>query len=155
MHCGFLSRDIFEALDFRTVVSHEQPELANPVGLDGIFQAYRPPYFPTMDAAVDALLNPLLRHAPAQPEHVPYLMSDAEHRSGTVEITEEGIACTKSICNYIYETYGRFPGSLDAMHLMWFLQAHHLDTDYYDRFFHPGTYGRTHAAPGRGPASVR
>jgi hypothetical protein len=146
MHCGFLSRDIFKALGFRTVVPHEQPDLANPVGLDGIFEAYCPPYFPTMDAAVDALLTPLLRHVPAQPGHVPYLMPDAEHRSGTVEITEEGIACTKSICNYIYETYGRFPGSLDAMHLMWFLQAHHLDTHYYDRFFRPGAYGRTHAA---------
>src|SRR5262249_28362722 len=112
MHCGFLSRDIFKVLGFRTVVPREPPELANPVGLDGIFQAYCPPYFPTMDTAVDALLTPLLRRAPAQPGHVPYLMPDAEHRSGTVEITEEGIACTKSICNYIYETYGRFPGGL-------------------------------------------
>jgi len=94
-----------------------------------------------MDAAVDAVLAPLLRDAPAQPEHVPYLMSDVEHRSGTVEITEEGIACTKAICNYIYETYGRFPGSLDAMHLMWFLQVHHLDTDFYDTFFSSGAYG--------------
>ena len=32
------------------------------------------------------------------------------------------------------------------MHLMWFLQAHHLDTDYYDKFFRPGAYGPTHAA---------
>ena len=23
-----------------------------------------------------------------------------------------------------------FPGNVDAMHLMWFMQAHHLDTDY-------------------------
>jgi len=75
---------------------------------------------------------------PAQPGYAPYLMPDAEHHNSTVEISHEGIACTKLICNYIYETYGRFPGSLDAMHLMWFMQAHHLDTDYYDRFFRPG-----------------
>jgi hypothetical protein len=42
-------------------------------------------------------------------------MSDAEHGDGTVEITEEGIACTKAICNYIYETYGRFPGSVGCL----------------------------------------
>jgi hypothetical protein len=34
----------------------------------------------------------------------------------------------------------------DFRHLMWFMQAHHLDTDYYDRFFRPGAYGTTHAA---------
>jgi hypothetical protein len=151
MHCGFLSRDVFKALGFTTVVPHETPVLANPVGLDGVFQAYCPPYFPDMDAAVDAVLTPLLRPSiasagPAQPGPVPYLMSDAEHRDGTVEISDEGIACTKAVCNYIYETYGRFPGGLDAMHLMWFLQAHHLDADYYDRFFRSGALGPTHAA---------
>jgi hypothetical protein len=146
MHCGFLSRDVFEALGFRTVVPSGQSVLSNPVGLDGIFQAYCPPYYPSMDAAVDALLTPLLReNASAQAGYAPYLMTDAEHHNGTVEISDEGIACTKAICNYIYETYGRFPGSLDAMHLMWFMQAHHLDTDYYDRFFRPGAYGLTYA----------
>jgi hypothetical protein len=151
MHCGFLSRDVFKALGFTTVIPRDQPVLANPVGLDGIFQAYCPPYFPNMDAAVEAVLTPLLRQSPssvtpAQPRHVPYLMSDEEHHSGAVEISDEGIACSKAVCNYIYETYGRFPGSLDAMHLMWFMQAHHLDTDYYDMYFRSGAYGPTHAA---------
>jgi hypothetical protein len=50
------------------------------------------------------------------------------------------------VCNYIFDTYGRFPGTIDAMHLMRMLQAHHLDTDFYDRFFRPGAYGATHAA---------
>ena len=77
---------------------------------------------------------------------VPYLISDAEHRDAVVAISEEGIACTKAVCNYIHQTYGRFPGNVDAMHLMWFMQAHHLDTDYHDRFFRPGAYGATHAA---------
>jgi hypothetical protein len=40
MHCGFLSRDVFKALGFTTVIPREQPVLANPVGLDGVFQAY-------------------------------------------------------------------------------------------------------------------
>jgi hypothetical protein len=146
MHCGFLSRDVFKALGFRTVVPNDQLVLANPIGIDGVFQGYCPPYFPSMDAAVDTLLTPLMRERFAPPECVPYLISDAEHRAGTVEISDEGIACTKAICNYIYETYGRFPGTLDAMHLMWLMQVHHLDIDYYDRFFRGGAYGPTHAA---------
>src|SRR5262249_7871071 len=31
----------------------------------------------------------------------------------------------------IYESYGRFPGGMDAMHLMWFIQVHHIGTDFY------------------------
>ena len=152
MHCGFLSSDVLGALDFRTVVPRGMAALANPVGLDGVFEACCPPYYPSMDAAVDAVLDPMSRkhQAPAGVSQsrgpVPHLVSEAEHREGTVEITAEGIACTKAICNYIYNTYGRFPGGVDAMHLMWFMQAHHLDTDYYDKFFRPGAYGPTHAA---------
>jgi hypothetical protein len=32
------------------------------------------------------------------------------------------------------------------MHLMWVMQAHHIDTEYYGRFFGPGAYGPAHAA---------
>ena len=71
---------------------------------------------------------------------------DARLERFAAEIIEEGIACTKSVCNYIYNTYGRFPGSVDAMQLMWFMQAHHLDIEYYDRFFRPGAYGATHGS---------
>ena len=50
-------------------------------------------------------------------------------------IANPGIACAKSVCRYIYETYGRFPACVDAMHLMWFMQAHHLDVGYYRRHY--------------------
>src|SRR5262245_36990618 len=87
-----------------------------------------------------------MREKSAPPGCVPYLISDAEHRAGAVGISDAGIACTQAICNYIYQTYGRFPGSLDAMHLMWLIQVHNLDTDYYYRFVRPGVYGPTTAA---------
>jgi hypothetical protein len=115
-----------------------------------------------MDAAVDALFSRTQRE-PTAP--VPHRISDEEHRAGTVSVSAEGRACTKAVCNYIYDTYGRFPGAIDAMHLMWVMQAHHIDTDYYDRFFRPGAYGSTHAVhiwcapcrrpPLEGPPSAR
>jgi hypothetical protein len=147
-HCGFVSREIFAALGFTMVVPDETPLLGNPVGIAGVFEAYCPPFFPSMDAAVEAVLRPYAHNADAAEASTPsaYLMSDAEHRRSTVSVSEEGIACTKAVCKYIYETYGRFPGNLDAMHLMWFFQAHHIDTDFYDRFFRPGAYGPAHAA---------
>jgi hypothetical protein len=142
MHCGILAQGIFDTLGFTTIAPNAG--LPNPVGLDGVFQAYSPPWFDSMDAAVDAALAPLL---PVEPPSgpVPYLISDAEHRDGAVAVSAEGIACTKTVCNYIWDTYGRFPATTDAMHLMWLMQAHHLDTGFYDRFFRPGAYGATHA----------
>ena len=77
---------------------------------------------------------------------MPYRISRYEHRDTAVAASEEGIACTMAVCNYIHQTYGRFPATVDTMHLMWLMQTHHLGTDYYDRFFRPGAYGSTHAA---------
>jgi hypothetical protein len=150
MHCGFFSREVFEALGFRVSAANARASLPNPVGCDGIFEAYCPPYFASMDAAVDAVLTPLLgtsgtSEAARGRYPAPHLLTEAEHRDGAVAITAEGIACTKAVCNYIHEVYGRFPGGIDAMHLMWFMQVHHLDTDFYDKFFRPGAYGATHA----------
>jgi hypothetical protein len=144
-HCGFLSLEILERMGFRIVAANGGAAFGNPIGLDGVFEASCPPYHPTMDAAVDAVLAP---QSPGSKETgpVPHRISEAEHRAGTVRLSAEGLACTKAICNYIHYTYGRFPGGTDAMHLMWVMQAHHIDTDYYDRLFGPGAYGPAHAA---------
>ena len=45
-----------------------------------------------------------------------------------------------------YDTYGRFPATVDAMHLMWFMQVHHLDLAFYETFFKAGVCGKTHLA---------
>jgi hypothetical protein len=52
---------------------------------------------------------------------------------------DEVIACTKDICTYIYERHGRFPAHCDAIYApgVW-LQAHHLDLNYYDTLFKDG-----------------
>src|SRR5262249_30047890 len=115
--------------------------LGSPGGQDGVLEASRPPYHANMDAAVDAVLAPPSRRS-KEAGPVPYRMSEAEHRAGTIRISAEGLACTKAICSYIHDTYGRFPGSTDAMHLMWVMQAHHIDSDYYDRFAAPVAWGR-------------
>jgi hypothetical protein len=144
-HCGFLSLEILERMGFRIMAANGAATCSNPIGLDGVFEGSCPPYHVSMDAAVDAALAPPPRGS-KEAGPVPYRMSEAEHRAGTIRISAEGLACTKAICNYIHDTYGRFPGSTDAMHLMWMIQAHHIDTDYYDRFFGPGAYGPEHAA---------
>jgi hypothetical protein len=142
-HCGFLSLEILERMGFR--IARSTGALPNnPVGIDGVFEASSPPYHATMDAAVEAALVSYSRND--APTVVPHRMSEAEHQAGAMRrLSEEGLTCTKAICNYIFETFGRFPGGTDAMQLMWAFQAHHIDTDYYDRFFGPGAYRPTHA----------
>ncbi len=149
MHCGFLSLPVLEQLGFRTVSAGTTPSLPNPVGLDGVFEGHCPPYFADMDAAVDAAvarIRPTPADRPGQAGATPYAMADADYRANLLELSEEGVACTKAICNYIYDTFGKFPGTVDTMHLMWFMQVHHLDLDFYDRFFKAGVYGQTHLA---------
>jgi nitroreductase len=139
-HCGFLSLEILQLMGFRLAGGGP---FGNPIGLDGVLTASCPPWYPTMDAAVDAVFSRSPREAAAA---VPHRMSNEEHRAGAIRLSAEGLACTKAVCNYIFETYGRFPGTTDAMHLMWVMQAHHIDTDYYDRFFGSDAYGPQHAA---------
>jgi hypothetical protein len=43
----------------------------------------------------------------------------------------------KAFCTYVYESYGRFPVYFDTMTIPMWLQVHHLDIDFYDKFFPP------------------
>jgi hypothetical protein len=151
MHCGFLSLGVLEALGFDVLGPGPGRSLPNPVGLRGVLEGYCPPYYPNMDAAVDAVVARLARKGPGGPDvpaqgPTPYSMPDDRYREALLDITDEGIACTKAICAYILETHGRFPATVDAMHLMWFMQAHHLDLEFYARHFKAGACGPTHLA---------
>lgn len=45
---------------------------------------------------------------------------------------------------YIDETFGKVPGTIQTVHILNYLQAQHLDTDFYDHHFGPGAYLDTH-----------
>ena len=52
---------------------------------------------------------------------------------------DDVIACTRDVCNYIYDTHGRFPAHAEAIHVpgAW-LQVHHVEDAYYEKFFRGG-----------------
>ncbi|HKU36715.1 MAG TPA: hypothetical protein VJR89_01175 [Polyangiales bacterium] len=123
---------------------------ANPVGLDGVLQGFCPPYHRDMSAAVDALIaskygpNGVYRDAALFNR----VFKDGKGKNFIDEVphfTPDVIACVKDVCNYIYHTYGRFPAHVDAMYVpgVW-VQAHHLDLDYYDALYQGG-YSDTQA----------
>ncbi|BEL06264.1 hypothetical protein Q0Z83_044550 [Actinoplanes sichuanensis] len=60
----------------------------------------------------------------------------AKYLAEASDYAADVIACATDICTYIYETHRRFPAHCEAIHVpgVW-IQAHHVDEPYYDRFF--------------------
>ena len=63
----------------------------------------------------------------------------ARYLSEASDYAQDVIACTRDVCNYIYDTHGRFPAHTEAIHVpgVW-LQVHHVEQDYYEKFFRDG-----------------
>lgn len=119
---------------------------ANPVGLDGVIEAMCPPYYKDMNTAVDAVIAEKRRLYGDQAFFDKTFKTQGDRfRSEVPFYKPEVIECTKDICNYIYNTHGRFPAHVDAIYVpgVW-IQAHHLDLAYYDQLFGDG-YTETQA----------
>lgn len=52
-------------------------------------------------------------------------------------------ACVALQAQHVFDTFGKFRGTVPTVFIMNYVQAHHLDLDFYDR--KPGAYLRTHA----------
>ena len=49
------------------------------------------------------------------------------------------------MATYVFDTFGRFPATVPAVFLKTYLQAHRLDTEFYDTHFSAGGYLKSHA----------
>ena len=72
--------------------------------------------------------------------HASAYLRQATHSSpGAIEYTKE-------ICNYIWDTYGRFPAHVEAFYTPgMFLQVSNLELEYYEKFFRPEQFERQSA----------
>ncbi|WP_353471712.1 hypothetical protein PVT71_10390 [Salipiger sp. H15] len=63
----------------------------------------------------------------------------ARYLREAAEYEQDVIACCRDICTYIHETHGRFPAHCEAIHApgIW-LQAHHVEEEYYEQLFRNG-----------------
>ncbi|MGB7290762.1 MAG: hypothetical protein WBD99_01145 [Thermodesulfobacteriota bacterium] len=113
-----------------------------PVGRDGVFEALCPPYVEDMREAVDKFLRV---RGEFWKEENPYPYQDPK---GVLEDeyhpSEERIEIVKDFCSYVYENYGRFPAFLDPMFVRLVFQAHHLDLEFYDKYYTEGAYTDIH-----------
>lgn len=132
-------------LGFRYDLDERWP-LPNVTGLPGVFEGHCPPHQKDMRAAVEAVVERKFGSGgPFNPETAGPYHENARMRGSAEVHNEEFKDCVTAMAQYTYEQFGRCPGSASSMFAMMFLQAHHLDTDFYDRHFTSGAYLKTHA----------
>lgn len=119
--------------------------LPNPTGLSGVFEGHCPPHFPDMRAAVKKVVE--RKFGPGGPYHPdtpgPWMDTRAVRSSAQVH-DERFIECVATMAQHIYDIGGRFPARFPSVFHIMYVQAHHLELEFYDRYFQPGAYLSTH-----------
>lgn len=117
----------------------------NATGLPGFFETLVPPHVGSIAEGVQKLVA--RKFGPGGPAHpdTPGPWTDTRQIRGST-LPADGIAeLVTCEASYIYETFGKLPGTVPTVHVLMYLQAQHLDTDFYDTFYGPGAYLPTHA----------
>jgi hypothetical protein len=129
----------------------KDPKISFPVGLerDGepLLKPYCPPYYPSMEAAVHAVVERKFGAASgvfrggvgASAWKDAKAISDA-----SPPITDATIDATVAFCTYLHRTYGRFPAYPAPFRTSVGFQAAHLDLAFYERFYRPEAIGEEH-----------
>ena len=118
----------------------------NPTGLEGVMEGYCPPHYTDMRAAVEAICE--RKFGPGGPFHpeTPGPWKESRTVRSAAQVHDERFReCVALQAQYVYDNFGKFPGTVPAMFLIMYLQAHHLDLEFYDEFYKPGAYLKTHA----------
>jgi hypothetical protein len=96
--------------------------------------------------AVDALMDRKFgRGGPFNPETPGYYKDTPGVRASAKVPDEHFRECVALQAQYIYDTFGKFPGTVPSIFVLTYLQAQHIDLDFYDRFYEKGAYLKTHA----------
>jgi hypothetical protein len=143
---GAFAGDGVRGLGFRCVTD-ERWTTPNPVGLAGHFEALCPPFQPDMRAAVETFVQRKFGPGGAYDPATPGPWKESARVKGSVTpYTDEFIDCMSTVAQYVLDTYGKFPATTPTIALTGYVQAQHIDTEFYDEHFEPGAYLETHAA---------
>lgn len=124
----------------------ERWALPNVTGLPGIFEGFCPPHYPDMRAAVEAVAERKFgKGGPYNPKTPGPWKESARIRSSAEVHSEHFKDCVATMAQYVFDKFGKFPGSVPTIFCLTYLQAHHLDLDFYDHYFDANSYLYTHA----------
>jgi len=113
-----------------------------PVGRDGVFEAFCPPYYADMHEAVDAFMA--VKWA-AFEDDVPKPYKEPDRVVNAVPRPHaDTVELVKAYCQYCVDTYGRFPVYIDPMYQRLTCQAQHVDPDFYEEYYPPGALTHQH-----------
>lgn len=124
----------------------ERWTLPNPTSLPGVFEAMCPPNYPDIRSAVEAFAK--RKFGPGGPFHprTEGVWKDTPIvRSGVQIHDDEFKECVTLQAQYVHDTFGKIPATSPSVLCGIYLQAHHLDLEFYDHYFKPGAYLSSHA----------
>lgn len=120
--------------------------LPHVTGRKGVFEGFCPPHFPDMRAAVEAVVRRKFGVGGPFNARTPGPWKESSRIRSSAEVHSEAFkSCVATMAQYIFDTWGKFPGTVPAIFTLTYLQAHHLDLGFYDEKFTPGAYLETHA----------
>ncbi|MFZ3561045.1 MULTISPECIES: hypothetical protein [unclassified Streptomyces] len=118
--------------------------LADPASGEPLIAAACPPAHASMSDAVDAIVDAKFGTGGTYGDKDVFARIYKEdygqrYLAEASEYDERVIECARDVCTYILATHRRFPAHTDAIHVpgVW-LQAHHVEGEYYERFFTNG-----------------
>jgi hypothetical protein len=142
---GANARDGITGLGFQ-FVEDERWVTPNPVGLKGVYEALCPPNYPDMHAAVETFVERKFGPDGAYDPNTPGPWREYARVKKSVEpYSRDFVDCMSEVARYIYDKYGKFPGIRSTIMLPGYVQAHHIDTEFYDKNYKEGPYLQTHA----------
>lgn len=111
-----------------------------------VFKPFAPPYYPTMKEAVRAFVDAKFAPGTGIFRGAPNAWRDpATVQSAIPEYSEANVEAVIAYCDYVMDHYGQFPANYGPFRTLMAFQAHHIDTDFYDRFYRDGAYTPAHA----------
>ncbi len=132
-------------LGFRYDTDERWP-LPNITGLPGVFEGFCPPHYKDMRAAVEAFVKRKFgAGGPFNPNTPGPYRENARVRGAGKVHSEEFKECVTTMAQYVFDRFGKFPGTVPSIFILTYLQAHHLDLEFYDKHFTAGAYLETHA----------
>ena len=127
----------------------KNPIIPHPLGLevDGAvtIKPYCPPWYGSMEEAVHAFIENKFGEGGFYADGRSGGWRDtAGVQAGIERYSQANIDAVVAYCEYVYGEYGRFPGNFGPLRSLMAYQAHHLDLEFYDRFYEPGAYHDLH-----------
>lgn len=111
-----------------------------------LIKPFCPPYYRTMEEAVLAFVD--YKYAQGRGTFrdggaVTGWRDGAAVQARIPRYSDKAIAATIAYCEYVYRRYGRFPAMCGPFRSILAHQAHHLDLDFYEKFYRPDAVSET------------